>query len=615
MFQALLNTTPCCIFAMSTVGDILAELADAQTLLGNDAMRSEVKSSLVDSIIAKIKSLKSFDSSAAVKLVNALAASTFDHAYKTQLQTGIDDRLVQGFASSTKKNAVEQQCLTNPLSYLTGQDWVDIDKHAAESLDVDKMMGVIAQRYGKLGIRSLHEQSVKWAVAVPLAKVVSLTNQWPRYHKIYGWVQTFKRDFECVKTPYPHVQIVKFPSTPRELPQSVFDFAYSDGTPITKEIDNFMQLGNHIPLRSNSLLLQREVHNASWGQSAMVPPRMHAGLRPNYRSRQLADFHTGSDEEQSIPGLRVLNRDHRSRSRQFQQHLAIGDTPAAHRGEFATQRPEHGRASPTEPYSQEFLMHSPISMRSSPSPVADAGISGAMRHSPSPVGDAATSGAARVGLSMRSTSSLGGDTDASSKRNVCGDEAFSHGYKIGEPRTLPPAQEADFVVDEAEVTNAEAYELAAYNALKNRGAKKRPAGNSQAVKTEVKDEDDDDEEGGEDGDGDAFAAPAVMLRPANAVMRRPANAVMRRTANATIMRRPAAMPSVSVNAVEKRLLKDITLDYVTLRSTNRKLITSRVYHQARVVCKTKGIDDEIAKAISRKCSQKMSALWEKMSGE
>ena len=48
-----------------------------------------------------------------------------------------------------------------------------------------------------------------------------------------------------------------FPNDPRQLPAAVYQVAYADGPPVTKPF-SLTYLGDHIPLRSNSALLERE---------------------------------------------------------------------------------------------------------------------------------------------------------------------------------------------------------------------------------------------------------------------------------------------------------------------------------------------------------------------
>ena len=246
-----------CAPAMSTLqaSDILVELSDIADLLCKPMMAADTKDRLVISICDKIKSLATFKPACARLLCSSIEAMHCDDAYKQLIQTAIDERLAIGLvAVSGEPVKVNQrpQIITSVCNYLTPNDWTAIsDPQAGPS----KIMAVIASMWQRLGIRSLHEQTVKWSIVIVLHQMKLVTGQWPSYQTIFSWVTTFKREYAMRRTPWTWQVINKYPSDPSELPKDIFREAYDTGDfPIHMQIDNFSGLGAYIPLRSNSAL-------------------------------------------------------------------------------------------------------------------------------------------------------------------------------------------------------------------------------------------------------------------------------------------------------------------------------------------------------------------------
>ena len=177
--------------------------------------------------------------------------------YKTIIGDALNTRLASCLSLERKPlTRTVQQLLTNVRVYLTQGDWNMVLK---PSVIPESIIACISARFAKLGVRSLHEQTVKWPIAVVLWRYQQMHGM-PRYSKIYDWVQSFKNCFEAYKTPWGHSVIVTYPNEPAGLPDEVYTEAYPDAEdpPVSFEIPNFKALGQHVPLRSNSALLLRE---------------------------------------------------------------------------------------------------------------------------------------------------------------------------------------------------------------------------------------------------------------------------------------------------------------------------------------------------------------------
>ena len=107
---------------------------------------------------------------------------------------------------------------------------------------------------------------------IPLWVVLDRTHAWPAYSVIYWkWVQGFKREFDILKSPYPHAHLNRYPDQAAALPTEMFEYAYQGDVPVHKVLKNFEGLSQHIPLRKSSALLTKEAARMSGGHQAFMP--------------------------------------------------------------------------------------------------------------------------------------------------------------------------------------------------------------------------------------------------------------------------------------------------------------------------------------------------------
>ncbi len=164
---------------MTSVIDIVIEMADLQDVLVSK-LGQTAKDNCVTTLIAKIESLSTCDSKGALKLTSALDASSIHEKIKGQIQGAIDARYSAGFAplEAVAKSKAAQQQLTNTLNFLTQGDW---HKILAPKATPHQIMNIITTRLALLGIRHLHEQTVKWPIAIVLFTIQRNTGLFPKY--------------------------------------------------------------------------------------------------------------------------------------------------------------------------------------------------------------------------------------------------------------------------------------------------------------------------------------------------------------------------------------------------------------------------------------------------
>ncbi len=226
------------------------------------SMSETVKSNMLKTLAAKITSTHPGDKplESALKVSRALDAAKLSSDNKQVLQEGLEARMSAGFSSTPagSKPSQDQQEFTAILNSLTQGDW---NKVLAPNASPETIMAVASQRISGLGIRSLHEQTVRWIVTIVAHCIRKSTGRFPKYQMMYKWVTDFKRDYAAYKQPYPHVMLTHFPNEPKGLPSEVFQEAYPDldDPPISHILPGFQALGLHTPLRSNKAHLVREI--------------------------------------------------------------------------------------------------------------------------------------------------------------------------------------------------------------------------------------------------------------------------------------------------------------------------------------------------------------------
>ena len=255
-----------------SVSDIIIEMSDTEALLNSAAIGVDVKSNLVAALASKVKNLAVASAGAIVPLAQALDASTMQEDLKQVLKKAIEARITSGLqaAPAAHGHAGKQQLLHNWNAYMTAGDWAALTAPGTNAL---AMVATMVNRGLLLGLRNLHEQTVRGAVALVLHHHLAQTGgQFPRHSEIHSWVLRFKQALDAAKTPYQHAHLLRYPNEPSQLPGHMFNTAYADvmEPPVPKVIPGLEDLAAHVPLRKNSSLLQKE-------QQRFVGPSASAG--------------------------------------------------------------------------------------------------------------------------------------------------------------------------------------------------------------------------------------------------------------------------------------------------------------------------------------------------
>jgi len=262
---------------MASAADIVHEIASASALIAardGSTGAAKLTESVVGAIVLKISRMPTLDMSGSLAITKALADNTMPNCVATSLQEAVDTRLATALLDATTaapaRGKVSQQLLTAWPLFLTGADWLGLESDAS----LETKVHIVVNRAIRLGIWSLHEQTVKYAVAV-LLHVQFISKEgagWPSYESIFNLVKDFKNTHYCCKSEYSYERLTTYPDTPEKLPEHVFTYAYdaTDG-PITKSLPRLPSILPYVVLRENNAFLVKERNHANGFRGGKAP--------------------------------------------------------------------------------------------------------------------------------------------------------------------------------------------------------------------------------------------------------------------------------------------------------------------------------------------------------
>ena len=177
-------------------------------------------------------------------------ACGLETSFKKELRNAVESKLSMGNNNDADNVALKPQMLTAIEKYMTQSEWQISQNPSSTYME---KMNTVVRRLKLLGVRSLHEQTAKFGVALLLTTLTTL----PEYKLIHQMLCEFKpvfhRDLTKVQVPF----VRTHPSNPAELPKTILEVAYTDGNPpCPMEIDTIAMIANnHVPVRSTSKLL------------------------------------------------------------------------------------------------------------------------------------------------------------------------------------------------------------------------------------------------------------------------------------------------------------------------------------------------------------------------
>lgn len=236
---------------------------------------------MVNNCAQRIKVIASLTFIEAKMLYDTIQECQLQDEYKKILREALDAKLSLPTTEDDSNVVLKPQVLTAINNYMTKTEWLVLTD---PNSSLGKKASTIARRLRLVGVKSLHEQTAKYAVALMLTTLTQL----PSYSVIHQMLQEFKQVFhrDLTKMQVPFVRT--YPNTVEELPEAISQAAYSPEDPAAPRVlENLVMIAeNHIPLRGTSKLLKKEApkpeeiakdkkqpaeKNAESNQQTMVP--------------------------------------------------------------------------------------------------------------------------------------------------------------------------------------------------------------------------------------------------------------------------------------------------------------------------------------------------------
>lgn len=263
--------------ASFTASDLLRELEEVEGLLKSRSANATggygaMSASLARGVSSKIAHMTSLDKADAILIFDRLAGSSLPSDFKASIQEAVDKLLIGASCSAT---SVKPQWLLDINNYFTRTEW---DRLESKDLSYQSKVQVVVDRLVSLQVQSMHEQSVKYAVALLLTSHFT-DAAWPTPQSIHTMLVDFKRCFQAAEK-HGVSRLLKYPSCPNELPADLFARAYPDKSdpPITKTLERMRLVAEqYIPLRSTSRMLKTDGINT---KEQVHPSPIQAATEP-----------------------------------------------------------------------------------------------------------------------------------------------------------------------------------------------------------------------------------------------------------------------------------------------------------------------------------------------
>ena len=273
MVQALLNEVESCHSFFSS---------RAPNDPGNDILKKNFANSLIQQINQHI----SLNKAEATQLTEALKASPFDAGTSKQIMAAVDAKVLASSAASQSAIRITEQFLKEWWAFCTQKDW---DFFYDPKISFHAKMAKLVERANLLGLTHPGQQAEKWMLAMLL--MVHYT-ELPSPRDIYEKLQELKQVIVSERRPFPIElpHMTAYPSTPKELPEDIYTYAYADGEPILVELPGIFSIAEHkIPLKSNNKLLNVDVRRSRSSTSpAMIKQSPKVELKDEAEAADVA---------------------------------------------------------------------------------------------------------------------------------------------------------------------------------------------------------------------------------------------------------------------------------------------------------------------------------------
>ena len=247
---------------MWTADDVKSEMVNISQLLaarrsatGDEDLEGEKQQekSMVQGCAQRIKLLASMSLLEGKMLYEAIQECDLKDDLKKLLRSALDTKLAAGTNAYDDNVVLRPQMLTSISNYMTKNDWKILDNPSSTYV---AKTNVIVRRLKLCGVRSLHEQTAKYGVALLLTTLSQLPSYKVIHQMLVEFKQTFHRDLTKVQVPF----LRTYPENVEDLPAAITAVAFTEEDPVEpKHLENLVIIAeNHVPLRQTSKLMKMD---------------------------------------------------------------------------------------------------------------------------------------------------------------------------------------------------------------------------------------------------------------------------------------------------------------------------------------------------------------------
>ena len=200
-------------------------------------------------------------------LCHALGKRGTHYIYHCTSQVNIDASVLP-FAKAGAGAPNRDQTMRFMFNFLSRRDNSVMDDYRSTASQRDVCL---CNRLGRLGVRRASETGlIKWILTLLIDAEQKLYGKWPTYLETYNRVQTIKGLLHDQPT-YAGPTVHTYPESPHELDGRIYKLAYDDGDPpVVRYVNNYEQIGNHVPLRWDNQKLKDELSSMENGGESLT---------------------------------------------------------------------------------------------------------------------------------------------------------------------------------------------------------------------------------------------------------------------------------------------------------------------------------------------------------
>lgn len=185
---------------MWTADDVKSEMVNISQLLaarrsatGDEDLDGEKQQekSMVQGCAQRIKLLASISLLEGKMLYEAIQECDLNNDLKKLLRSALDSKLAAGTNAYDDNVVLKPQMLTSISNYMTKNDWKILNNPCSTYV---AKTNAIVRRLKLCGVRSLHEQTAKYGVALLLTTLTQLPSYKVIHQMLVEFKQTFHRD-------------------------------------------------------------------------------------------------------------------------------------------------------------------------------------------------------------------------------------------------------------------------------------------------------------------------------------------------------------------------------------------------------------------------------------